>query len=94
MNLPDKKVMCHHTGFKVSCLKGVTEHGCQKWMSVLGQDPNKGGEVNRSGCADAFLPLIMIENSQMQRQTKAAIESFRNEMVKLNNPSQLRLELG
>jgi hypothetical protein len=30
----------------------------------------------------------MIENSQQQRQTGAAVESFRNEMVKSNESSQ------
>jgi hypothetical protein len=30
----------------------------------------------------------MIENSQQQRQTGAAVESFRNEMVKNNEVSQ------
>lgn len=33
------------------------------------------------GCADTFVPLILIENSQQQRQTGKAIESFRNEIV-------------
>jgi hypothetical protein len=40
--------------------------------------------MDQHGCADTFLPLLMIENSQMQRQTGAAVESFRNEMVQLN----------
>jgi hypothetical protein len=30
--------------------------------------------------------MLMIENSQQQRQTGAAVESFRNEMLKLNSP--------
>jgi hypothetical protein len=28
--------------------------------------------------------MLLIENSQQQRQTGAAVESFRNEMVKAN----------
>ncbi len=36
----------------------------------------------------AWLPMLMIENSQQQRQTGAAVESFRNEMVKANESSQ------
>jgi hypothetical protein len=35
-----------------------------------------------------LLPILMIENSQQQRQTGAAVESFRNEMVKANQTSQ------
>ena len=82
--LPDKKVMCHHTGFKVSCFKNVTEHHCQKWMQIMGRNPQTGEDSNRYGCADSFMPLIMIENSQMQRQTSAAIESFRNSVMAVN----------
>lgn len=33
----------------------------------------------------------MIENSQMQKQTAAAIESFRNEVVKANEETLDRL---
>lgn len=87
--LPDKKIWCHRTGFKVLCFDGVTKRNCQLWMQVIGSDPQTGQEVNRYGCADSFMPLLMIENSQMQRQTGAAVESFRNEMIKLN---QDRLE--
>jgi hypothetical protein len=32
----------------------------------------------------SWMPMLMIENSQQQRQTGAAVESFRNEMVKGN----------
>jgi hypothetical protein len=34
------------------------------------------------------MPILTIENSQQQRQTGAAVESFRNEMVKANEVSQ------
>lgn len=37
------------------------------------------------GCAITWLPMLLIENSQQQRQTGAAVESFRNEMVKAND---------
>jgi hypothetical protein len=31
---------------------------------------------------DSFLPLLLIETAQQSRQTGAAVESFRNEVVK------------
>jgi hypothetical protein len=31
---------------------------------------------------------LLVENSQQQRQTGAAVESFRNEMVQANETSQ------
>lgn len=57
-------------------------------MKVRGNNPNTGEEVDDYGCSIAWLPVLMIENSQQQRQTGAAIESFRNEMVKANDISQ------
>jgi len=36
----------------------------------------------------AWTPILMIENSKVNRETGAAVESFRNEMVKANEASQ------
>ena len=57
-------------------------------MKVRGTNPNTGEEIDDYGCSVAWLPILMIENSQQQRQTGAAVESFRNEMVKSNENSQ------
>ena len=56
-------------------------------MKVRGNNPNTGEEIDEYGCAIAWMPIMMIENSQQQRQTGAAVESFRNEMVKANEVS-------
>jgi hypothetical protein len=82
--LPPRETGCHRTGFAKSCRECVIEHNCQLWMQVQGVHPNTGAPVNEYGCADAFIPILLIENSQMQRQTGAAVESFRNEMVAAN----------
>jgi hypothetical protein len=57
-------------------------------MQIRGNNPNTGAEIDEWGCAIAWLPVLMIENSQQQRQTGAAVESFRNEMVKANEVGQ------
>lgn len=57
-------------------------------MKVRGNNPNTGEEIDDFGCSVAWLPVLMIENSQQQRQTGAAVESFRNEMVKANKVGQ------
>lgn len=57
---------------------------CSWFMQVRGTNPNTGKEVDEWACSIAWLPMLMIENSQQQRQTGAAVESFRNEMVKAN----------
>ena len=45
---------------------------------------NSGSQVDSYECAIAWMPMLLIENSGQQRQTGAAVESFRNEMVKAN----------
>lgn len=57
-------------------------------MKVAGTNPNTGEQIEEWGCAIAWLPVLTIENSQQQRQTGAAVESFRNEMVRANEVSQ------
>lgn len=61
---------------------------CAWFMKVAGSNPNTGKEVEEWGCSMAWLPIMVLENSQMQRQTGAAVESFRNEMVKNNEVGQ------
>lgn len=61
---------------------------CAWFMKIRGNNPNTGEEVDEYGCSIAWLPMLMIENSQQQRSTGAAVESFRNEMVKSNETSQ------
>jgi hypothetical protein len=55
---------------------------CSWFMLVRGKHPQTGQDVDEWGCAVTWLPVLLIENSQQQRQTGAAVESFRNEVVK------------
>lgn len=57
---------------------------CAWFIKIAGTNPNTGKEVEEWGCSMAWMPILMVENSQQQRQTGAAVESFRNEMVKAN----------
>jgi hypothetical protein len=82
--LPDPKVRCPATGFKQSCRKIVAEYDCPKYVHIAGHNPNTGQPIDKYGCSDSFLPMLLIENSQQQRQTGAAVESFRNEMERAN----------
>lgn len=61
---------------------------CGWFMKIRGNNPNTGEEIDDYGCSITWLPILMIENSQQQRQTGAAVESFRNEMVKANEVGQ------
>ena len=68
--------------------KKCIETKCAWYTQVAGFDTNTGKQVDEFGCAVAWLPMLLIENSGQQRQTGAAVESFRNEMVKSNEKSQ------
>ena len=61
---------------------------CAWFIKIRGHNPNTGEEIDDWGCSMAWLPIMVLENSQQQRQTGAAVESFRNEMVKANEQSQ------
>lgn len=56
-------------------------HTCPMWTLVRGKNPQSNEEVDKWDCSLAWLPILLIENSQMSRQTGAAVESFRNEVV-------------
>lgn len=66
---------------------------CAWFTRVQGYDMNSGNQVDNYECAISWLPMLLIENSGQQRQTGAAVESFRNEMVKANE-TQTKLILA
>jgi hypothetical protein len=61
---------------------------CSWFTQVRGMNPNTGKEVDEWGCAVTWLPMLQIETSQQSRQAGAAVESFRNEVVKANQENQ------
>lgn len=69
----EPEVNCPLDGFK-PCRK----LGCAWFTKIAGLHPQTGKEVEEWGCAVAWLPVLLIENAQQQRQTGAAVESFRN----------------
>lgn len=63
---------------------------CAWFMRVAGANARTGELMDQWGCAVAWVPILLVENTQQQKTTAAAVESFRNEMVK---SSQLNHEL-
>jgi hypothetical protein len=61
---------------------------CAWFLKIAGKNPNTGEDIEDWGCSMAWLPILTIENSQQQRSTGAAVESFRNEMVRNNEVGQ------
>jgi hypothetical protein len=75
----EPKANCPLDGFKP-----CRQLDCAWFLKISGKDPQSNKEIDEWGCSMAWLPIMMIENSQQQRSTGAAVESFRNEMVKAN----------
>jgi len=68
--------------------KDCIELKCSWFTQIRGINPNTGNPVDEWGCAITWMPTLLIENSQQQRSTSAAVESFRNEVVKGNQENQ------
>jgi hypothetical protein len=62
--------------------KACIESRCKWWIHIRGKNPQSESEMDFPDCAIKWLPVLLIENAQMERQTGAAVESFRNESVK------------
>jgi len=64
--------------------KKCIKHQCVWYNMLQGKNPQSGQNVQEWGCSIAWIPLLLVENTGKQVQTNAAVESFRNEMVKAN----------
>ena len=87
----DAKILCPLMGGE--CIEdGAIKDGelvaCRFWVYVHGKNPQTGEDIRNGDCAMAWTPVLLIENSKVNRETGAAVESFRNEMVKSNEASQ------
>jgi hypothetical protein len=85
----DTKIICPMMGGDVCVEDGAIRNGelvaCRFWVYVQGMNPQTGETMNHKDCAMSWMPVLMIENSKVNRETGAAVESFRNEMVKNND---------
>lgn len=88
----DAKIICPLMHGEECVEDGAIRNGelvkCRFWVNIIGKDPQTGKEIDNGDCAMAWTPVLLIENSKVNRETGAAVESFRNEMVKANDSSQ------
>lgn len=62
--------------------------GCKFWVHIVGKHPQSGADQDLWDCSFSWMPVLLIDNTQKQRETGAAVESFRNEMIKANTTNQ------
>lgn len=97
---PDPNIKCPYTAFQRTCRDIVAECDCPKFVHIVGTNVNTGEALNKYGCIDSFLHMLMIENSQQQLRTAASIDKLREEVssagtrplqiVELDYPLRLR----
>lgn len=89
--IPDEKIRCPATSFARTCFDVVTKCTCPKFVQLIGKDPQTGADAAKWGCVDTFLPMLLLENAQMSRQTAASVDSFRNEVIQAEKDKQALL---
>lgn len=57
---------------------------------MRGKHPQTGEPVDEWSCAVAWMPILLVESTQAEKETGAAIESFRNEVVKPRKMVEVR----
>ncbi|RAI34513.1 hypothetical protein [Rhodoplanes serenus] len=85
VDLPNKDVGCHHTGFARKCRDLVSSGECTRWMLIQGTSPNNGQPVNRHDCVDNWTPLLLIEAALQARQSGASADKVANEVRRFHN---------
>ena len=58
---------------------------CRWYVKLVGTDPQTGNPIDEFRCTQEWSVIMDVENTQQVKQTGAAIESFRNNMVAQNN---------
>jgi hypothetical protein len=69
-------------------------HTCEWWVHLRGKPPQGDEVIDQWGCAIAWLPCLMVENSQQQRNTAASVDKVATELNQASNEATaLRAEL-
>jgi hypothetical protein len=55
-------------------------HTCSWWTHIRGKHPQGEEIIDQWACAIAWMPMLMVENSQMQRQTGASVDKVASVM--------------
>lgn len=79
--------------FGSTCLeiKDGAIHRCNLLMDIKGQNPNTGEEITDSKCAFVWQVLMQMDTTRKVSGVQHATESFRNEMIKTNEQSQVTM---
>ncbi len=54
---------------------------CKMFTQLRGKHPQTGEPIDEWDCAIKWLPVLLIESTQAAKESGAAVESLRNEIV-------------
>lgn len=80
-------------GGKCEHIVGDKLHRCAWLVTVKGQNPQTQQVIDQTGCAMSWLPVLLVDNTRMEKGHTAALESLRNELVKAMEPPRFPLPL-
>lgn len=81
---PPEKKMCHLTGFTKSCRDLCMSQACQdRWVHITGTNAQTGEAYDKWGCVDDQTVTLELDQTRKLHGLQAAIESLRNETVKI-----------
>lgn len=60
--------------------KPCIEHQCEWFVHLVGMNPQTGQPTDEWGCSIKWLPVLLVENSQQQRQTAASVDKVANQV--------------
>lgn len=62
--------------------KNCNKHECVLYVHLLGMNPQTGQPTEEWKCSLAFLPILMVENSNMIRQGTASTDKVATQLQK------------
>lgn len=64
--------------------KKCSGHECEFYTHLVGMNPQTGQPTDEWKCAITWIPLMLVENSNMIRHTSASVDKVANEVTKGN----------
>lgn len=55
---------------------------CVQFVKLIGSNPQTGQPIENWMCAKVALPVLLLENSQQQRQTAASVDKVANQILR------------
>lgn len=62
-------------------------HKCALFTKVLGNDPQTNTPIEKNACSLSWLPILLVENANQQRQTAASVDKTATEIAKFHATS-------